>query len=341
MSESHIHESGKRHDHDGGHKGELRHEQGHVHAHSHAHAPEGDSGGHSHAPASFGRAFAIGIALNTCFVAVEAGYGFFANSVALLSDAGHNLSDVLSLIVAWIAAILAARAPKGRYTYGLRSSSILAALFNAVFLLVAIGALSWEAIYRLIDGGEQVAGRAMIVVAAVGIVINGITAWLFSSGSKHDLNIRGAYLHMLADALVSAGVVVTGFVILFTGWNWLDPAASLAINAVIVVGTWSLLRDSLELSLNAAPRGIVPADVRAFLLGQAGVEQVHDLHIWAMSTTETALTVHLRMPAGHPGDAFLIRVAGGLREQFRIDHPTVQIETSADTVCALEPDHVV
>lgn len=331
MTESHQHVPDEQHDHDHGH------DHGQKHKHDHAHGLSG----HSHAPVSFGRAFAIGIALNTAFVLIEAGYGFFANSVALLSDAGHNLSDVLSLIVAWIAAILAARPPKGRYTYGLRSSSILAALFNAVFLLVAIGALSWEAIYRLIAGGEHVAGRTVIVVAAVGILVNGITAWLFSSGAKDDLNIRGAYLHMLADALVSVGVVVTGFVILYTGWNWLDPVASLAINSVIVIGTWSLLRDSLHLSLNAAPRTIEPDAVRAYLGAQAGVANIHDLHIWAMSTTETAMTAHLRMPGGHPGDAFLMHIAHDLKEKFRIDHPTLQIETSADTVCALEPDHVV
>ncbi|MDF2115084.1 cation diffusion facilitator family transporter [Roseiarcaceae bacterium H3SJ34-1] len=335
MTESHNHAPDEQHGHDHDHPHDQDHSHGHDHGHDHG------PGGHSHAPASFGRAFAIGIALNTAFVLIEAGYGFFANSVALLSDAGHNLSDVLSLIVAWIAAILAARAPKGRYTYGLRSSSILAALFNAVFLLVAIGALSWEAIYRLIAGGEHVAGQTVIVVAAIGILINGVTAWLFSSGAKDDLNIRGAYLHMLSDAVVSVGVVVTGFVILYTGWNWLDPLASLAINAVIIIGTWSLLRDSLELSLNAAPRNIEPEAVRAYLGAQTGVANIHDLHIWAMSTTETALTVHLRMPGGHPGDAFLLHIAHDLKEKFRINHPTLQIETSADTVCALEPDHVV
>jgi cobalt-zinc-cadmium efflux system protein len=329
LTETYQHAPGEQHDHD--------HPDDHHHDHDHDHG----LGGHSHAPASFGRAFAIGIALNTAFVIIEAGYGFFANSVALLSDAGHNLSDVLSLIVAWIAAILAARPPKGRYTYGLRSSSILAALFNAVFLLVAIGALSWEAIYRLVAGGEHVAGQTVIIVAAIGIVINGVTAWLFSSGAKDDLNIRGAYLHMLADALVSVGVVVTGFVILYTGWNWLDPLASLAINTVIVIGTWSLLRDSLHLSLNAAPRNIEPEAVRAYLGAQAGVANIHDLHIWAMSTTENALTVHLRMPGGHPGDDFLIHIARDLKEKFRINHPTLQIETSVDAVCALEPDHVV
>jgi cobalt-zinc-cadmium efflux system protein len=333
MTESHNHAPDEPRDHD--HAADHKHDHGYDHGHDHGLA------GHSHAPASFGRAFAIGIGLNTAFVAVEAGYGFYANSVSLLSDAGHNLSDVLSLVVAWIAAILAARAPKGRYTYGLRSSSILAALFNAVFLLVVIGALSWEAIYRLVAGGEHVAGRTMIIVAAIGIGINGITAWLFSSGAKNDLNIRGAYLHMLSDAVVSAGVVVAGFIILYTGWNWLDPLASLAINAVIVIGTWSLLRDSLDLSLNAAPRDIEPEAVRAYLTAQTGVAKIHDLHIWAMSTTETALTVHLCMPGGHPGDAFLLEIAHGLKEKFRIDHPTLQIETSADTVCALEPDHVV
>jgi cobalt-zinc-cadmium efflux system protein len=314
------------HDHDG--------EAGHDHA-GHSHGP-----GHSHAPASFGTAFAIGIALNVGFVAVEATYGVLANSVALLADAGHNLSDVLGLIVAWIATVLARRAPSARFTYGMKGSSILAALFNAVFLLVAVGAIAWEAIQRF---GEPVpvAGKTVMVVAAIGILVNGITAWLFASGAKGDINIRGAFLHMAADAAVSAGVVIAGLVILYTGWTWLDPVVSLAIVAVIVWSTWGLLRDSLTLSLAAVPPGIDPVAVRRHLEGLPGVAALHDLHIWAMSTTDTCLTAHLLMPGGRPDDAFLMAAATGIRERFGIGHTTLQVETSEATACALAPDHVV
>jgi cobalt-zinc-cadmium efflux system protein len=307
------------------------------HSHGgHAHGP----GGHSHAPASFGTAFAIGIALNTGFVAVEAGYGFASGSMALVADAGHNLSDVLGLLVAWAAATLSQRAPSIRYTYGLRGSSILAALFNALFLLVTVGAIGWEAILRLFNP-EPVAALTVTVVAAVGIAVNGVTAWLFASGRKGDLNIRGAYLHMMADAAVSAGVVAAGLLILATGWTWLDPAVSLVISAVIVWGTWSLLRDATAMSMDAVPAGIDPAAVRHFLEQCAGVDQVHDLHIWSMSTTEVALTCHLLIPSGAPGDGFLVEVAHRLRERFGIHHATLQIETDPATPCALAPDHVV
>ena len=309
-----------------------------IHHDHHAHDHHGP--GHSHAPASFGTAFAIGIGLNTAFVLIEAGYGLAANSMALLADAGHNLSDVLGLVVAWAAATLSKRAPTPRFTYGLRGSSIVAALFNAVFLLVAVGAIAWEAIGRL-RTPEPVAGSTVMVVAAIGIVINGLTAWLFASGAKGDINIRGAFLHMAADAAVSAGVVIAGLVILSTGWLWLDPVVSLAIVAVIVWGTWSLLRDSLALSVAAVPPGIDPGAVREFLIGLPGVARLHDLHIWPVSTTETALTAHLVMPAGHPGDAFLIETAHDLNEHFGIGHTTLQLEVSENTACALEPDHVV
>ncbi|CAM3145516.1 Cadmium, cobalt and zinc/H(+)-K(+) antiporter [Methylobacterium mesophilicum] len=309
------------------------------HDHSEAHAGHAHGPGHSHAPASFGKAFAIGIALNVGFVVVEATYGVLANSMALLADAGHNLSDVLGLVVAWVAMVLAKRAPSARYTYGMKGSSILAALFNAVFLLVAVGAIAWEAIQRF---GEPapVAGKTVMIVAAVGILVNGITAWLFASGAKGDINIKGAFLHMAADAAVSAGVVIAGLVILYTGWTWLDPVVSLAIVAVIVWSTWGLLRDSLTLSLAAVPPGIDPADVRAHLEGLPGVTALHDLHVWAMSTTETCLTAHLLMPGGRPDDAFLMDAAAGIRERFGIGHTTLQVETSADNACALAPDHV-
>jgi cobalt-zinc-cadmium efflux system protein len=319
-----------KHDHDHDH-----------HGHDHDHGGHSHGGhGHSHAPASFGKAFAIGIGLNITFVAVEAAYGLMANSMSLLADAGHNLSDVLGLVVAWLATVLVKRLPTPRLTYGLRGSSILAALFNAVFLLVAVGALSWEAIQRLADP-QPVEGGVVMAVATIGIIINGFTAWLFASGSKGDINLRGAYMHMFADALVSAGVVVAGLVILFTNWLWLDPIVSLVINAVIVWGTWSLLRDSLGMSMAAVPAHIDPTKVKAFLTSQKGVAAVHDLHIWPMSTTETALTCHLLMPKGHPGDKFLHKLTHDLADKFGINHPTVQIEVEADTSCALAPDNVV
>ena len=298
--------------------------------HGHHHAP----GGHVHAPASFGRAFAIGIGLNIAFVAVEAGYGFVSNSTALLADAGHNLSDVLGLVVAWIAAVLAKRPPTPRMTYGLRNASILAALINAVLLLIAAGAIVLEAVQRLMNPAP-VASLTVIVVAAIGIVINGLTAWLFASGRKGDLNIRGAYLHMAADAAVSAGVVVAGLVILMTGWLWIDPAISLLIVVVIVWGTWGLLRESTAMSLAAVPAAIDPAAVRAFLATLPEVSAIHDLHIWPMSTTETALTAHLIAPSGHPGDAFLIEASHQLAHRFGIGHATLQIEVSHATACQL------
>jgi cobalt-zinc-cadmium efflux system protein len=319
MATEHADHSHDRHDHHGGH----RHH----------------GAGHSHAPASFGRAFAIGIGLNTAFVLIEAGCGIAGNSVALLADAGHNLSDVLGLVVAWVAAVLARRPPSRRYTYGLRGSPILAALFNAVFLLVAAGAIGWEAILRLLHP-EPVASRTVMAVAAVGIAINGFTAWLFASGRKGDLNIRGAYLHMVADAAVSAGVVLSGFAILLTGWLWLDPATSLLIVAVIVWGTWGLLRDSLAMSLGAVPAGIEPDAVFRFLEAQGGVAAVHDLHIWPIGTTEIALTAHLVMPAGHPGDGALIAIGEALRAHHGIGHATLQVETGA-AACPLAPAHVV
>ncbi|WP_346296065.1 cation diffusion facilitator family transporter [Rhodopseudomonas sp. P1] len=312
----------------------------HDHHHHHGPGAAHGAGGHSHAPQDFGRAFAIGITLNLVFVVAEAAFGYFSNSMALIADAGHNLSDVAGLVVAWIAAGLAKRPPSARYTYGLRGSSILAALFNAVFLLLAVGAIGWEAVVRLFTP-EPVAGITVMVVAGIGIVINAVTAWLFASGRHSDLNIRGAYLHMAADAAVSAAVVVAGVIILFTGWYWIDPAVSLLVAVVIVWGTWGLLRDSTALSLAAVPRGIDPATVRAFLSKLPGVTQVHDLHIWGMSTTEVALTCHLVMPGGSPGDPFLVDLAHELQHDFGIAHTTVQIETDPNTVCALAPDHVV
>lgn len=318
------------------------------HDHAHDHADHGDShsghshglGGHVHAPASFGTAFAIGIALNTAFVIVEAIYGYASGSMALVADAGHNLSDVLGLIAAWTAAVLSKRAATPRFTYGLRGSSILAALFNAVFLLVAVGAIAWEAVLRLFNP-EPVTEITVMIVATIGIVINGVTAWLFASGRKSDLNIRGAYLHMVADAAVSAGVVVAAIVILFTGWLWIDAVTSLVVCALIVWGTWGLLRDSTAMSLSAVPRGIDPVAVRDYLEQCSGVVQVHDLHIWPMSTTEVALTCHMVIPAGPPGDNYLMDVAQRLKRDFGIEHATIQIENDPNSPCALAPDHVI
>ena len=312
----------------------------HDHSQDHAHDSHAHHGaGHAHSPQDFGRAFAIGIGLNIAFVAIEFAYGLLANSMALVADAGHNLSDVLGLVVAWIAAVLSKRPPSERYTYGLGGSSILAALFNAVLLLVAVGAIALEAIQRLLHP-EPVAEVTVMMVAGIGIVINGLTAWLFASGRKGDLNIRGAFLHMVADAAVSAGVVVAALVVLLTGWTWLDPLTSLVIVGVIVWGTWSLLRDSLAMSVSAVPNHIDPQAVRQYLEARTGVTQVHDLHIWPMSTTETALTAHLVVPAGHPGDPFLLSTATELRHRFGIGHSTLQIEISAEA-CRLAPDHVV
>jgi cobalt-zinc-cadmium efflux system protein len=320
------------------------HDHDHAAAGSHSHNKHGGHatgpGGHVHAPTDFDRAFAIGIALNAAFVVVEAIYGYASGSMALVADAGHNLSDVLGLLAAWTAAILSKRAPTPRFTYGLKGSSILAALFNAVFLLVAVGAIAWEAVLRLVNP-EPVAGVPVVIVAGIGILVNGVTAWLFVSGSKGDLNIRGAYLHMVADAAVSAGVVLAGLVILTTGWNWLDPLTSLAISGLIVWGTWGLLRDSTAMSLSAVPRGIDPAAVRGYLEQCTGVQGVHDLHIWPMSTTDIALTCHMVIPAGHPGDAYLANIAQRLHQEFGIEHATIQVETAPASPCSLAHGHPV
>ncbi|MGX7952795.1 cation diffusion facilitator family transporter [Tsuneonella sp. HG249] len=295
------------------------------HSHEHAH-------GHAHAPAGHGAAFAIGVVLNLGFVAIEAVAGFLSGSMALLADAGHNLSDVLSLALAWGASVLARRPAGGRYTYGFKSSTILAALANAGLLLVAIGGIAFETLNRMASP-PAVEGRTMMIVAGIGILINTGTALLFLRGREHDLNIRGAFLHMTADALVSLGVVVAGGLILLTGERWIDPATSLVIVLVIAWGTWGLLKDSVKLSLNAVPGHIDEAAVRTYLQGLPGVDAVHDLHIWPMSTTEAALTVHLVMPGGHPGDTFLRQIDHELGHHHAIGHVTVQIETTARAAC--------
>ena len=282
---------------------------------------------HSHAPVSFSRAFAVGIGLNIAFVAIEAFYGWKVNSLALLADAGHNLSDVAGLGLAWAAAMAGRLVPDNRHTYGWRRASILAAFANAILLLVAMGSLAWEAVHRL-GVPTQTQGLTIMAVAAVGVIVNGITAALFMSGRSSDLNIRGAFLHMAADALVSLGVVAAGALYWWTKWDWLDPVASLAIAAVIVVGTWQLFRQSLHLMFDGVPDSVDLPAVQTYLLSQPGVAEVHDLHVWAMSTTDIALSAHLVMPGGYPGEAFIDGVANTLHERFEISHPTIQIETS-------------
>jgi cobalt-zinc-cadmium efflux system protein len=305
-------------------------EHGHDHAHGHV--------GHSHAPDHFGFAFAFGAALNTLFVIAELGFGYAANSLALVSDAVHNFSDVISLLLAWAAMWLASKQPTQRHTYGYRRASILAALGNAGLLLIAVGGIAVEAVNRLREPAA-VAGWTVVLVAALGIVVNGGTALLFMRGRHGDLNIRGAYLHMAADAAVSLGVVVAALVIMATGWLWVDPAISLGIAAVVLASGWSLAKDSVNLALDGVPRGIELAQVKDYLVQLEGVSELHDLHIWAMSTNETALTAHLVCPGGYD-DGFLHRICEELSHRFNIHHATLQIEASGE-VCRLAPAEVV
>jgi cobalt-zinc-cadmium efflux system protein len=304
----------------------------HHHDHDHGHV------GHSHAPDHFGFAFAVGVTLNTVFVIAELVFGYAANSLALISDAVHNFSDVISLLLAWAALWLARKQPTQRHTYGYRRASILAALVNAGLLLIAVGGIAVEAINRIQEPAE-VAGWTVVLVAALGILVNGGTALLFMRGRHGDLNIRGAYLHMAADAAVSFGVVVAAFVIMATGWQWVDPAISLCIAAVVLASGWGLARDSVNLALDGVPKGIELAKVKDYLVALEGVTELHDLHIWAMSTNETALTAHLVRPAGF-NDAFLHGVCEELSHRFNIHHATLQIEASSE-VCKLAPAEVV
>jgi cobalt-zinc-cadmium efflux system protein len=284
---------------------------------------------HNHAPASYGRAFAIGISLNVAFVVIEAIYGWRAGSLALLADAGHNLSDVGGLVLAWAALAAARLRPNARHTYGWRRGSILASFTNAVILLVAMGSLAWEAIQRLQTPSPVAAGTVM-VVAGIGVIVNGVTAALFMAGSKDDLNIRGAFLHMAADALVSVGVVLAGALYLWRGWTWIDPVVTLLITAVIVVGTWSLFRKSLHLLFDGVPENVDVPAVRENLLSLPGVTGVHDLHVWALDTSETALTAHLVVSgANRDPDALLRAAAEELHEHFEIRHVTLQLESEA------------
>lgn len=324
MAQHHHAHSHEHHDHD--------HHHGHDHGHSHG------PGGHSHAPKDFGRAFAIGVGLNFAFVLVEAAVGLWSGSLALLADAGHNLSDVLSLLLAWGATILAKTAPTARRTYGLRKATVLASLANAVLLLVAVGVIVSEAIHRFTAPAPIATGPVMIV-AAIGVVINTATALMFMKGHE-DLNIRGAFMHMAADAAVSLAVVIGAGLIALTSLLWIDPALSLLIAAVIVWGTWGLLRDSVDLALDAAPRGIDVDAVRAWLLARPGVTEVHDLHVWAMSTTETAMTAHLTRPDNRDGDDFLHATCEGLAHRFGIGHSTLQVEIG-QTACRLAHSHAI
>jgi cobalt-zinc-cadmium efflux system protein len=312
MTAPHAHAADPGHSHGEGHAhGHDRHDHGHSHA------------GHSHAPASFDRAFAIGISLNIVFVAIEAFYGWRVNSLALLADAGHNLGDVAGLVLAWGGALAGKLRPDARYTYGWKRASILAAFTNALLLLVAMGSLGWEAVGRL-HSPEPTQGVTVMVVAGIGIVVNLLTALLFMRGSE-DINIRGAYLHMASDAVVSAGVVVAGALSLFFGWAWIDPVASLVIALVIVVGTWSLLRQSLRLMFDGVPEHIDLHAVRGELEILPGVTRIHDLHVWATGTSDVALTAHLVMPVGRADDAFLEAATERLQQRFRIGHVTLQV----------------
>ncbi len=289
------------------------------HSHSHGHA------GHSHAPADFGRAFAIGVALNAGFVALEATAGWLTGSLALLADAGHNLSDVAGLLLAWGAATMARRKPTARRTYGLGRSTILASLGNALLLLFAVGAILWEAAHRFANP-QPIDEWTVAAVAAAGILVNGFTAYLFVAGAKGDLNIRGAYLHMVADAAVSLGVVLAAFAVMASGWLWIDPAISVVIALVIAWGTWDLLRESTQMALDGVPSGMDHGAISAWLKTRPGVTAIHDVHIWSLSTTQTALTAHLVRPDAGLDDAFLIETAQALKAEFQIGHATLQIE---------------
>ncbi len=323
-----AHDDHAPHDHDHGHH-DHDHAPGDAHAaHDHGHHGHDHHGhhGHSHAPKDFGAAFAIGVALNSGFVVAEVVYGLRIDSLALLADAGHNLSDVLGLLLAWLASVLVKRAASSRFTYGLRGTSILAALANATLLTLVTGGIAWEAVARLAHPAATEGGVVM-AVAAVGIVVNLATALLFMSGRKDDLNVRAAFTHMAGDAAIAAGVVVAGFAMQRTGWLWLDPVVSLVIALIVLVATWGLLKDSLALSLQGVPREVDAQAVGRWLTALPGVAEVHELHIWAMSTTENALTAHLVYPAGFPGDDCLRGICDELRARHAIGHVTIQVET--------------
>ena len=295
---------------------------------------------HNHHSVNYSKFFAIGVILNGIFVVIEATYGILAKSMALLADAGHNLSDILSLLLAWGAALLAARAATDQRTYGFRKTTIMASLISAIVLLIALGGITLEAIGRFSDP-EAIQGSTMIIVAAIGVVINTTTALLFVSGRKADLNIRAAFLHMAADAGVSFGVVVTGIIIVFTDWSWIDPLISLLIVAIILIGTWSLLRDSINLAIDSVPKNIDVAEIKQYLRSQENVCQIHDLHIWSLSTTEIAMSVHLIVSDKPANNNFLFEIQQHLHDHFGIEHATIQIETEADGECILDRDSCI
>ena len=327
---------GAQHDHSEEHAGHdhgSRHSHGHQHGHGHGH-----SHGHHHPPpSSHGKAFALAVTLNALFVVAETAASFVSGSTALLADAGHNLGDVLSLLLAWGASVLAARPAGPGYTYGLKSSSILAAIANAALLWVALGAVMLETVQRLWQPGE-VNGMQVMIVAAAGIAVNLASALLFAKGSKDDLNLRAAFQHLMADAVVSASVVFVGLMVLLTNQNWIDPLASMAITIGLAWASWDLLKEAVKMGLLAVPRHIDETAVKTFLGEQAGVTAVHDLHIWGMSTTECALTAHLVVPGGVTGDAFLRDIGQALEKRFRIHHATIQIECGSDH-CSLQSHH--
>lgn len=294
--------------------------------------------GHNHDIQSYNRAFAIGVLLNVVFVVIEAAYGILADSLALIADAGHNLSDVVSLLLAWGASVLAAKTATEKRTYGFRKATVMASLASGILLLVALGGIAWEAVGRFLNP-KPVEGMTVIVVAAIGVVINTLTALLFIKGQKHDLNIRGAFLHMAADAGVSLGVVVAGVFIIFNGWLWIDPVVSLVIVVVIFVGTWGLLRDSVNYAVDAVPKSIEIAGIRRYFLDLDRVCRIHDLHVWPLSTTEIALTAHVVVSDDSLDNNFLRRIQQALHDHFGIGHATIQIESATGgDECMLDRD---
>ena len=293
--------------------------------HNHKHS-------HSHNINNYSKAFAIGITLNVIYIIVEVIYGLIINSLALIADAGHNLSDVLGLLLAWAAGYLVTKKPTRKYTYGFKKSSILAAFLNALILLVAIGAIIWEAISRF-SNPQIIEGKTIMIVAAIGVLINGITAFLFFGGRKNDLNIKGAFLHMAADAGISFGVVLVGFVLTFTNYYWLDPVVSIIIGILIFWGTWDLLKDSVNLALDAVPENIKTEEVENYFNNCNYISGFHDLHIWAMSTTETALTVHVTVDGDYERNKIINKISNDLHKHFAIVHTTIQVEDKQEEEC--------
>lgn len=317
------------------------HKHHHHHDHDHDHDHHGHHHGHHHGPKNYNTPFAFGIGLNLIFVIIEGLYGYMSSSLALVADAGHNLSDVAGLLVAWGAFWLSSKKPTVKFTFGLRKSSVLAALFNSVFLLLAVGIILWEAVHRLMSP-NPIESKIVMIVAAIGIVVNSLTAMLFFKDKNEDINLKGAYLHMASDALISLGVVVSAAVISFTGLNWIDPLVSIIISLIIIYGTWDLLTHSLRLSMDAVPANIEPSAVKQYLQRIDDVIEVHDLHIWAMSTTETALTAHLTMSKLSLNNKKLVEITAELNKRFKIHHPTLQVELFEEHFeCHLKPEDVL